>query len=101
MPRVGVPANFHGKKGRSGRGQDGEYRVLVMSTRKKLLKAIQDDIAGKPVNPRALFWAEKAINRLLPNPVEVTGPEGERLFDYADQQLASIAQRIIDKGRTV
>lgn len=88
MPRIGVPANFHGKKGVSGRKQDGEYRRLVLSVRKKLMKAVEDEISGKKVkrtteqeiaHQKACEWARIFANRLIPNPMEVSGEGGGAL----------------------
>ena len=48
--------------------------------RKKLLKAVENDIDGKPVNARALEWARLAITRILPQVVEGQGEGGAIVF---------------------
>lgn len=64
-------AGIKGKSGRVGYGLELKQRELVST----LLLAVLEDCEKDP--KRKLFWAEKFVNRLLPQTVEGKGDKGE------------------------
>lgn len=69
-----------GVKGRSGRkNPKDEARVEVL--RSTLIEAVLKDCAKNPA--RQLFWAEKFVNRLMPQEIKGNGKDGEIVLRIA------------------
>lgn len=64
--------------GRQGHGLD----VKVAELKGTLLLAVLEDCKKNPV--RKLFWAEKFVNRLMPQDIKGSGENGEIVFKFED-----------------
>lgn len=79
-------AGVKGKSGRGGVGLDRKIKHL----KERLLSAIENDIDENP--KRALFWAEKFANRLMPQQVEGTEEGGAitvKVVSYGQKDFLS------------
>ena len=64
--------------GRQGHGLD----VKVAELKGTLLLAVLEDCKKNPV--RKLFWAEKFVNRLMPQDIKGSGEHGEIVFKFEE-----------------
>lgn len=70
-----------GVKGNKGGGRNGHgIDVKVAELKGTLLLAVLEDCKKNPI--RKLFWAEKFVNRLMPQTLEGSGDKGEFIFKF-------------------
>ena len=70
-----------GVKGNKGGGRNGHgLDVKVSQLKGTLILAVLEDCQKNPA--RKLFWAEKFVNRLMPNELKGTGENGAFVFKW-------------------
>ncbi len=72
-----------GKLGNKGGGRNGHGLDLKVAELKgTLLLAVLEDCKKFPA--RKLFWAEKFVNRLMPQDIKGSGEHGEIVFKFEE-----------------